>query len=374
MLKKINVVLVTGGTGGHIIPALALSDAILDKGSKVCVFMDKRGKNLSLGWNEKVKIRRIYARGFKNKKILNKIFALFLLGVGFMQSLINFLVDRPSIVVGFGGYVSLAPIIVARVLGIKTIIHEQNSCAGNANKLLARFVDKIYTSFPKTEGFKSIYKNKMVCIGMPIRKTEILRASSLGTNAVEKKKIFILGGSLGAAFFDRSFVAIFEKLPEKIKNDLIVYHQSRTEVIEEVQDAWGVMRIDAVVKPFFSNVIDIMARSDLVITRSGSSTIFEVCALGKVALYVPLPNAVDNHQYKNAKYIYQNKACFLLEQEEEGFKTNLLNIISSLFSNHSKFSKIGKQAFALSNIDSADNFAQNIFTLCDGKEDVNKKI
>ncbi len=367
MLKKINVVLVTGGTGGHIMPALALGDAILEKGHRVRVLMDKRGQNLSLSWNESVEIKRIYAKGFKNKKILDKFFALLFFGFASLQSFINFLVARPSVVVGFGGYVSLAPIIVAKILGIKTIIHEQNSYAGNANRFLARFADKIYTSFPQTEGFKDKYKKKTVNIGMPIRKTEILRANSLGINAVEKKNIFILGGSLGASFFDKKFVSIFEKLPEKIKNDLIIYHQSRNEVIEEVQDSWGVMGIDAVVKPFFSNVIDIMAKSDLIITRAGSSTIFEICALGKVALYVPLPNAVDNHQYKNAKYIYQNKACFLLKQEEESFKNDLLNIVSSLFSNHSKFSKIGKQAFAVSNIDSADDFAQNIFALCGGK-------
>ncbi len=291
------ILLCTGGTGGHIFPAKALSDLLIAKGHKVSVLLDKRAFAYSYVWDSKVQVKKIQAIGLHNKNVFFIIKMILILGVGFLQSLFFILFNKPKLVVSFGGYTSLPVILVCIILRIKFILHEQNAVLGKANRLFAKFAQYLALSFSNTK-FVELYKNKVV-VGLPVRDVFSKREAILQTDS-NKFIISVFGGSLGANIFSENIPNAFLQLPCSLQQQIVVYHQCRKETLNQTVDVWKKTQVEFHVEPFFNNINDLMQMSDIIISRSGASTVFEIMELGKYAIYVPFAKATENHQYYNA--------------------------------------------------------------------------
>jgi UDP-N-acetylglucosamine--N-acetylmuramyl-(pentapeptide) pyrophosphoryl-undecaprenol N-acetylglucosamine transferase len=291
------ILLCTGGTGGHIFPAKALSDLLIAKGHSVSVLLDKRAFAYSYVWDNKVRLKKIQAIGLHNKNVFFIIKMLLILGIGFLQSFLFILCNKPKVVVSFGGYTSLPVLLVCSILRIKFILHEQNAVMGKANRLFAKFAQYVALSFSNTK-FVELYKNKVV-VGLPVRDVFSKREPILH-NDNNKFIISVFGGSLGANIFSENIPNAFLHLPLSLQQQIVVYHQCRKETLNKTVDVWKKTQVEFHVEPFFNNIDELMLRSDIIISRSGASTVFEIMALGKYAIYVPFAKASENHQYYNA--------------------------------------------------------------------------
>ncbi|MFL1781352.1 UDP-N-acetylglucosamine--N-acetylmuramyl-(pentapeptide) pyrophosphoryl-undecaprenol N-acetylglucosamine transferase [Candidatus Hepatincolaceae symbiont of Richtersius coronifer] len=326
--KKLCIFITTGGTGGHVFPAQALANVLLDY--KVVVLVDKRATKYNQGWNEKINLKTVYSLGLHNKKIWQILKILYFTALGFFQSLYYVIRYRPRAIVSFGSYASL-PVVLAGILTkIPIIMHEQNAALGKAHKSLAKFVKIIALSFAETRG---IPKNTpTVFTGLPVRKEFLDLAASSNNNipkdlAIIDKKIItlsILGGSQGAKALSTIIPEAFLSLNATQQSHFSVYHQCRPQDLEQTKALWQTTKVQFVIKPFFTDMATIMQLSDLLISRSGASIMAEIEMLKKFAIYVPFAKAVDNHQYFNALAAKKkNKAAIILEQD---FSSNSLSV------------------------------------------------
>jgi UDP-N-acetylglucosamine--N-acetylmuramyl-(pentapeptide) pyrophosphoryl-undecaprenol N-acetylglucosamine transferase len=210
---------------------------------------------------------------------------------------------KPALVVGFGGYASIPAVLVASFRSIPTIIHEQNSVLGRANRFVAKRVDKIATSYTNVSHLEKIIENKIVFTGMPVRSlVEELRSEEypvlLDSSSLT---ILIFGGSQGANIFSRVLPQSIDRLDISLRSRIEVIHQCRAEDTDTLVSNYRELDIKFEVSEFFSDLPEKIAQSNLVITRAGSSTLAEVTIIGRPAVVVPYPFAVDDHQTTNAR-------------------------------------------------------------------------
>jgi UDP-N-acetylglucosamine--N-acetylmuramyl-(pentapeptide) pyrophosphoryl-undecaprenol N-acetylglucosamine transferase len=296
-LKK-TIAITTGGTGGHYFPAKALCDAFLKEDYNVFVFLDKRAYKYKHIWDKNAKVYQIASLGFKKKSLWHIIKMISTIKVGFFQSLTHFLKHRPSILISFGGYSSIPTVFASIILRIPIVMHEQNATLGKAHKLFLKFAKVIATTFPDTKNIPSNIKTELV--GLPVRKEFIFFRNKQKEETSNKFTVLILGGSLGAKIFSDTIPLAFMKLSEEEQKKITVYHQCREELIEQTEDKWKKTKVDYTIKPFFSNIAEILWESNLVIARAGSSSIAEINTMGRYAFYIPYALAAENHQELNA--------------------------------------------------------------------------
>lgn len=295
--KKI-VFLSAGGTGGHVAPAAALAHDLLARGFDVRLVTDKRGQKMSSLYSG-VSTTVIHA-GTMGSGIAAKVKGAVNLGLGLIESFSLIRRLKPALVIGFGGYPSVPAVFMAQHLNIPTIIHEQNAVLGRANAFLARRAGKIALSFPMQSGFHAVAPT--VVTGNPVR-AEIAALSMRPYPALVPGgpvKIFLMGGSLGASVFSRVVPAALSRLPGAQAARLEVIQQCRAEDIESVQGLYDAAGIRCRLQPFFDDVPEILAQCHLVISRSGASTVAEVTAAGRPAIFVPYPYHADQQQKVNA--------------------------------------------------------------------------
>ncbi len=306
-----NIILVAGGTGGHLFPAEALAAELLTRGYNVTILTDKRGHAFkSLG--DKVKVKTINSATFK-AGLLSKIKSLFLLGVGFLQSLIIIIKSKPEIVIGFGGYPSFPPVLAAQMLLIKTIIHEQNGILGKANIWLEGFADRIAASMPNTKGIKNM--DKVVVTGNPIRAAVCEVREKPYPKFDKEFNIFITGGSQAAKVLGDVLPEAMCLLDDEIKNKLHVVQQCRQEEIDTITETYKGADIKAEVKAFFDDMPERLSACHLFIGRSGASTVTEMAVVGRPSIFIPLLHA-DRQQYLNADLLVNNDAAWVVEEKE----------------------------------------------------------
>lgn len=293
--------LATGGTGGHVFPAEALAEVLLAGSHKIVLITDKRFANFKTGALSQVETRTIRT-GTVAGSPAKKIFGVLGLIAGMAQAWKLLRRLKPSVVIGFGGYPSFPTLFAASLLGIPTIIHEQNSVLGRANRLLAGKVDSIATSFPTTLMMEEKDKEKITITGNPVRASikalRNLPYSSLTQDG--KVKILVTGGSQGATIFSQVVPAAIAALPENLRQRIRVDQQCREVDVAATREAYKELGINADVAAFFVDLPIRLAGAHLVIARSGASTIFELAVAGRPAILVPLPTSMDNHQYYNA--------------------------------------------------------------------------
>ncbi|HET7086531.1 MAG TPA: undecaprenyldiphospho-muramoylpentapeptide beta-N-acetylglucosaminyltransferase [Rhizomicrobium sp.] len=304
------IVLSAGGTGGHLFPAQALAGALARRGREIVVMTDTRFAN--------------YATAFPSARIetvpsspFNAIAAPVKIAAGIVIALTKLLKLKPAAVVGFGGYPSVPVMVAANLARLPTAIIEQNAVVGRANRLVMNRVKVVAAAFPIAR-FAPSDTSKIVLTGNPLRpEVEALWAAPYQmpeTNGV--LRLLVFGGSQGARAISEIVPAALTRLPHDLKVRLSVVQQCRAEDIETVRQIYANAEIRAELQTFFQDLPKRMAESHLVIARSGAGTVAELMAIGRPAILVPLPGALDDNQTPNADILARADAGWRVKQSE----------------------------------------------------------
>ena len=309
--------LAAGGTAGHLFPAFALAEELGRRGITVDLVTDERGDKYGTGFPAR-EIHTVSSAtlGGKSPLAMGKTVGSLANGVRQAFSLIGKV--RPSAVVGFGGYPSFPPIVAARLRGVPTALHEQNAVMGRANRMLVSRVDRIACSFADTKYVPEKALSKVRVTGNPVR-ANVLEAAIRPYQAPTASGpvvLVVFGGSQGARYFSESVPPALAALPDEVRSRLVVVQQARPEDIEQVRATYQAAGIKAEVASFFKGLPDLLATAHLVIGRAGASTVAELGVLGRPAILVPLPHALDNDQLNNAKRLADAGGAWLIEQKD----------------------------------------------------------
>jgi len=336
MIKK-QILIATGGTGGHVFPAFSLASYLLKKNYKVKLISDKRGLNY-LSDCKNLNLIKISSSPLIRKNIFIFLFSSSIIFYSIIRSLFYLLFNRPKIIFGMGGYSSFPICIAASILRIKFVIYENNLLLGKANKYLLPFAKKIFVSFKELEGVPEKYKYKVVEIGNLVRE-EIINFNKLnnGTHKFDEVKILVLGGSQAAKVFAEELPQVFEKLKQS-KIPIKIYQQCQENQNEKLSVYYQKTKIDHQIFNFTNNIIKYYSKANLVITRSGASVLGELINVKIPFITIPLPSSADNHQYKNALFHSKKGYGYLLE--EKNIKNKLFDLIKSLFEHKSITEKV----------------------------------
>ncbi len=292
------ILLAAGGTGGHLFPAEALAHELIGRGWTIHLATDDRAQRYVAGFPaEAVHALPSATIGGRNPVALGR--SLLRIWHGTRAASRLFAKIRPAAVIGFGGYPTLPPLWAATRAGLPTLIHEQNAVMGRANRALASRVKAIAGGFLPSEGRWSA---KTVVTGNPVRPAVIEAAGQDYEQSGEGEpfNLLVFGGSQGAQFFSDAIPAAVALLPEPARKRLRVVQQARREDEAGVRAAYQAMNVPAEVLPFFSDMGARIADAHLVVSRSGASTVSEIAVIGRPAMLVPYPHALDHDQAANA--------------------------------------------------------------------------
>lgn len=312
------ILIAAGGTGGHMFPGVALARTLSGRGHRVVFVSDARGAAVSrenLGLPPEIE-RYAVTSGRFGGGIFTTVRGVLALIKGFTEA--RRLVRRlnPVLAVGFGGYPTVPPILAAGMAGVPTLIHEQNAVLGRANRRLARGARAFALSFERTLKLSDAGAARARVVGNPVR-DEIAALSTLPyTPPTDTVQVIILGGSLGAQVFSKIVPAAFETMTPELRLRFRISQQCRAEDIEAVRATYRALQMPVDLATFFADVPQRLARAHLVICRAGASTVAELTAAGRPALYVPYPHATDDHQTENARAIESNGAGWVIPQPE----------------------------------------------------------
>lgn len=351
------IILAAGGTGGHIFPAEALAEVLMSQGERVVLITDSRFAQFKTGALAKVEIRTIRAGtvgGSLYKKIKGGVF----LGLGILQARKMLKELKPKVVVGFGGYPSFPTVFAAPKLGIPTVIHEQNSVLGRANRLLAPRVSRIAMSFPDTQMLAQQYVSKISMTGNPVR-TSIRALKDVPYASISqdgKMHLLVTGGSLGATVFSEVVPAALAKLPAGLRARIRIDQQCREADIVQCTQLYKQMGVNVDLAPFFVDLPARLAGSHLVIARAGASTVSELAAAGRPGILVPLPSAMDNHQYYNGQALEAVGGGWVMTQD--GFTADSLAArLEAFLTAPATLTKAAENAKLLGSPDAAEKLA-----------------
>jgi len=354
------IVLAAGGTGGHIFPAEALAEALLRMGERVVLVTDKRFGNFKTGVFSDIEVRTIRAGSPAGGGLHKKIIGAAGLTLGIFQAGSALRALRPKAVVGFGGYPSFPTVFAASGQNIPTLIHEQNSVLGRANRMLAGRVDVIATSFPTTLMLSEKDAGKVVLTGNPVRAAvRALKDVPYSTIPQDgKMHILVTGGSQGASVFSEVMPAAIALLPASLRERVRIDQQCRGAAeLVKTRTAYNEMNVSADLSTFFVDVPARLAASHLVIARSGASTVSELSVAGRPAILVPLPTSMDNHQYYNANAFEEVGGGWVMAQE--GFTPASLSArLEAFLTAPATLAKAAENAKKLGSPEAAEKLAQ----------------
>jgi UDP-N-acetylglucosamine--N-acetylmuramyl-(pentapeptide) pyrophosphoryl-undecaprenol N-acetylglucosamine transferase len=302
-----------GGTGGHLFPALAIARAVKDQvpQAKILFVGTRHGIETKIIPGTEYDIRFITTRGLRRTGLLNSLLGLLELPLGMMQSVSIIREFKPGFVLGVGGYAS-GPILLAAVLLRKpTAIQEQNSVMGTTNRILSRFVDRIFTSWEKTDPWTP--PQKTICAGNPIR--DDLLQDSLPMDSHDRFNILVFGGSRGAQSLNLAIAGNLDLLAP-LADRVSVLHQTGEGAAEEVKAAYDAAGIKADVREFIHEMGPAYQWADMVVCRSGASTLAELTAIGKPAIVIPYPYAIGDHQTRNARVLESGGAVKMIRDQD----------------------------------------------------------
>ena len=302
-----NVLIMAGGTGGHVFPALACAREFQARGYAVHWLGTPRGIENELVPAANLPLHLIDVSGLRGKGKLSLLKAPFQLLRSLWQARRIVRQLQPVCVLGMGGYVTGPGGLAARLAGVPLVIHEQNAVAGTANRLLSRIAERICEAFPDT--FKASDKRRTT--GNPVRE-ELFLETPRESLARRKPHLLVLGGSLGAEPLNKLLPAALAKLPAELRPQ--VFHQAGKQHAEVTAERYRNVAVEAEVAPFIKDMARAYGWADLVICRAGALTVSELAAAGLPSFLVPLPHAIDDHQSRNAEYLAKEGAAVLLPQ------------------------------------------------------------
>jgi UDP-N-acetylglucosamine--N-acetylmuramyl-(pentapeptide) pyrophosphoryl-undecaprenol N-acetylglucosamine transferase len=336
------IVIMAGGTGGHVFPALAVAAFLKELGWQVSWLGTHKGLESRVVPENGIEIDWLSIAGIRGKGLAAKLAAIVMLFKSCVQANKILRKRKPDVVLGMGGYVSGPGGLMARLLGIPLVIHEQNRIPGTTNRLLAGISNQVLQAFPNSFSMKLNAKHT----GNPLRK-QLISASEQEHKQIEKVvRILIVGGSQGAQILNNivpeaiaEFIAINDK-----SNSIKIMHQTGDVQLSQVKNRYDALGIQATTSAFIEDMVEAYQCADLVICRAGAMTVSEVSAMGLPAIFIPLPTAIDDHQTANARYLTDNGAALLLKQSELNPRT-LAEYILELLKNASEM-RISTQRLA----------------------------
>jgi UDP-N-acetylglucosamine--N-acetylmuramyl-(pentapeptide) pyrophosphoryl-undecaprenol N-acetylglucosamine transferase len=309
--------LAAGGTGGHLFPAFALAQELARRAIPVDLVTDTRTDHLGADFP----VRAVYrvpsaTLAARSPVAIAGTASILLRGVAAAFRLLGKV--RPGVVVGFGGYPAFPPLVAAKLRRIPTALHEQNAVLGRANRMLARRVTAIATSFEPTKYLEGPALARAHLTGNPVRDL-VIDCSKQGYHPPVQEgpfSLLVFGGSQGARFFSDTLPPALALLPGEIRANLFVVQQCREEDLERVEAAYKEAGVRAHLATFFANLPEEMAKAHLVIGRAGASTVAELTVMGRPSILVPLPHSIDNDQLQNATRLAESGAAWCIEQKE----------------------------------------------------------
>ena len=310
------VAIAAGGTGGHFFPAEALASELVARGRPVVLLTDARSGARSSPAFEGRERFIIAGGGIAGRGVVRAAGALAALARGTLQARGILARLRPAALVGFGGYPSVAPVLACRLLGDRpaVILHEQNGVLGRANRMLCRHASLLALSLEGTTRVPG--RVRAVVTGNPVRPAIATLAGAPYVPPGDTIRLLVLGGSLGARMLSEVVPPALALLPESLRARLAVTQQCRPEDLAQVRAAYAESGIRATLAPFFPAVAPLLAEAHLVIARAGASTVAELAAIGRPAVLVPLPAAIDDHQSANARALEAVGAAWPMPQPD----------------------------------------------------------
>jgi UDP-N-acetylglucosamine--N-acetylmuramyl-(pentapeptide) pyrophosphoryl-undecaprenol N-acetylglucosamine transferase len=304
------VLITAGGTGGHIMPAIAIAEAIRERlpGAKIIFVGTDRGMEERIARLKGLDFIPIKALGIKGKSLTNLLMALLVNLKAFLASIRIIKDFRPTWVIGTGGYITGMVVLAGRMLGCNCAIQEQNSIPGLTNRLLARIAHRVFLAFPDSSG--RFPRSKTLLTGNPLRK-ELTACNRKGSGSY----LLILGGSLGASSVNMATVKALKILKDE-GTLLKVIHQSGKQDFELVKEAYHNMGIDADVSAFIDDMSSAYNGALLALSRCGGITLSELSAFGIPAIMVPFPHATDDHQTFNGRYVADQGGGWLIPESD----------------------------------------------------------
>lgn len=311
--KKPHVLIASGGSGGHLFPALAVAEKLRDMGFVVS-FIGYGGAFTNLVTDRGFEFMLIPAAKWNVRNPVRKLWALITLGRALLMAMRMVYRTQPAVVLGTGGYATVAAVAAAKISGVPTVVQEQNVLPGRANRLLFKYVDKVLLAFEETRALVSIPSDKTVVAGNPTRK-EVMAAKNLPRLVDGKFHILVTGGSQAARLLAYTVPEALAILPEGHRQRLHLVHQARLEDVTRVQSIYAGAGITAEVKSFFDDLPARLRWCHVYIGRSGASSVLEAGLLERAAIFIPGEFA-DRHQVYNAKVLADKDAAIIIEEPQ----------------------------------------------------------
>ena len=352
MSKLQRVLIMAGGTGGHVFPALAVAALFQANQIDVQWLGTEKGLEARLVPEAGYPLHFITITGLRGKTFKEKLSAPWRLLQAIFQAKRMIKKINPDLVIGMGGFASGPGGIASILLGKKLVIHEQNAKPGLTNKCLAMVASKVLEAFPQT--FKK--RTKTETIGNPLRQ-EIILQTPHHKNYTQPAKLLIFGGSLGAEAINKLLPGAIAKLPSELRPE--IYHQSGEKNWADTKNAYASAGIVANVVPFIQDMDKAYAWADMVLCRAGALTVSELCAVGLGGILIPYPYAVDDHQTANARFMSAEKAAYLIQQSALTEEV-LVDLLKELCSSSEKRLAMGQAAYRLRTINAGERF----FNIC----------
>ena len=294
-----SVLVAAGGTGGHLFPAEALAAALAKRGIAVHLATDRRAARFGGAFADR-DVHVIASATLRARNPIALTGTAAMLGLGLMQARALLARLKPAAVIGFGGYPTIPPVLAAAWRGVPSLIHDANAVIGRANRFLAPRVSAIATTFPDVFAAEPALAAKAMLTGNPVRSAVVAAAAIPYPAGNDSLRLVIFGGSQGARIMAEIVPAAIRRLDAGLRARLAIVQQARDEDVIRVREAYANLSVAAEIAAFFADLPARIAASHLVISRSGASTVAELAAIGRPAILVPLPHALDQDQFANA--------------------------------------------------------------------------
>lgn len=356
---RAKVLVMAGGTGGHVFPGLAVAQALLKRNCSVEWLGTEKGIEYQLVPGAGIQLNTIDITGLRGKGLMAWINMPFLLLRAVTQALKILSACQPAVVLGMGGFASGPGALAARLRGIPVVIHEQNAIAGTTNKWLSKLTRHRLCAFPN-----ALPKAKTV--GNPVRESicQLPGPDKKEPLVGRKAKLLVLGGSLGARKLNQLMPAALAQLPPAIQPE--VWHQTGEKTHDEALAAYTRHSLsNARIEPFIDDMASAYGWADLVICRAGALTVSEITAAGVAALLVPYPHAIDDHQTRNAQWLAENEAGLLCGEADLDV-TTLTNKLELLLSNPKQLMQMAANAHALAKPDATARVVDTCLEVANG--------
>ena len=354
------LVIAAGGTGGHMFPAQALAEAMLRKGWRVKLSTDARGARYAGGFPHVVTVEQISSATFARGGLLARLGVPFRIAGGVIAAALKMRRDRPSVVVGFGGYPAIPAVAAAMLLRLPRAIHEQNGVLGRVNRVFAKRVHAVACGTWPTDVPDGV---EAVHTGNPVRGAVLQRAGAPYIPPGDHPlSILVIGGSQGARILSDVVPAAIAALPDALRAHIRVSHQARDEDFDRVTAFYAEHGLRADMQPFFTDIPARMSEAQLVISRSGASSVADISVIGRPAILVPFAAAAGDHQTANARGLVEAGAAIMIPESRLDVAA-LSAQISSILTNPEGAVKMAHNALAASRPDATERLVEIVEAL-----------